>query len=183
MKAIEDIINIDSSRIIADIAVKAVGKNKTIFKKVIDLTFKDEPTRSMRAARVADYSCEKYPDLALPHLNYIIRNTGRCKTDGVKRSMMRLLIRYTKAIKKSKKSRLMDLCFTLLQKVDETVAVKVNCIYILETMVNEEPDIIPEFISVLQDPRQRTTPAYHLVANKVVNNLRKKHAKHMGLYA
>ncbi len=87
---LEDIL-FDSSRRTADMAVSAIGDNPEIFKKFLDLALADRGRYTMRAARVVQLAAGRHPELVLPYIRDVIHKLPGFKTDGLKRSVAKLL--------------------------------------------------------------------------------------------
>ncbi len=140
----------DSSRATMDLGVLAVDNDPGLFRKVIELSFTQSPPINMRLARVAQLCCEQHPELILPHLNEVIEKISVSKTDGVKRSYLKIINDYTGISCIEDPGLLLQICFDWLMSPSEAIAVRYHSMGILYQICQQIPEIKPELLSVIE---------------------------------
>ena len=148
---IEQILNTDSSRAIADLAINAIGNEPALFEKAWELMLRDEYPLSMRAARVVDECAERYPLLMEPFLPVLGERLAAFKVEGVKRGMLRFLSRAKVRLSPSLRGRLTETCFDWLSSASVSTAVRFYSMDILFRLSRKEPSIRNELCCVLED--------------------------------
>ena len=141
----QNILNSDSLRATADIAVEAVGDTAEYFKEVLDISLEAKPPINWRAARVLALSAEQYPELFIPYVNKIAQLYSSFKNDGLKRSYAWLLSKYVKHFNENSQADIIEIGFNYMIS-EEKPAVKYNCMKVLF----ELSKIIPEIKGELQ---------------------------------
>jgi len=167
------LLNIDSSRLIADQVVDAVGDNFEYFKTVLELCFSEKYPVSMRAARVISLCNEKYPTLIIPYLDQLIKMIAKSKIDGVKRGILKTFKESVDLKLFTNLGELVDICFEWLMNPKEAVAVRYYCIKILTKICVIEPELKNEFITVLENISFESSSGMANLAKKMVTQMQK----------
>jgi len=174
------LLEMDSSRAVADLVVSAIGNNPEHFKTVLDLCFNETYPVAMRAARAIELCCEENPILIEPYLDEIIDKIQTSKIDGVKRGLLKV-VRDVDDIRKIKNIGLLTkLCFDWMSDKREAIAVRHYCTGILLRIVEIEPDLKNELIAVLENEIQLSdSTAFKKRTTKMIKKLtnKNKHAK------
>jgi hypothetical protein len=164
----------ESSRSLADYTTAMVGNDPILFNKVLDLAYEQKSPVSMRAARVADLSCELHPELIRPYLVRMVRDLPDLKDMSVKRVFMHILIRHSWVEDEEAMGKLVDTLFKWLTDDDQAIAVKAYSIAILENITKILPDLRGELILVLEEAAPVwESDALRYRARKLVRKLRK----------
>lgn len=141
----QTILNSDSLRITADIAVEAISNNPDYFEEVINMSLNSKSPMNWRSSRVIALSVLKYPKLFIPYVNKIAQLFSSFKDDGLKRSYSFALSKYCEYLNEKSQADLIEICFDYMLS-NEKVAVKYNCLKLLYEMCK----IIPELKGELQ---------------------------------
>ncbi len=145
-----EVLNIDSSRLIADMVIAEIGSNPSHFQDVMNLVLEDTYPLSMRAARALQFAVEYNVDLIEPFKNQIIEIISNSKVDGVKRSFLKLLGRFINLQELDNLGVLVDLSLNLLLDTRQAVAIRYYCIEVLVNIMKIEPELKPELIMVFE---------------------------------
>ena len=141
---------IESSRALTDIVVSNIGSNQVLFNEAMELMYMDKHPISMRAAWVTYLVSEKYPNLATPHLEKLIKVLHSTKVDGVKRSALKMLFNAINDLSENRFGELADIAFTMAEDPKQAIAVRAFSIDILLKVVKVYPDITNELIAILE---------------------------------
>ena len=144
----QSILNSDSLRVTADIAVEAVGDVPEYFKKVLDISLETKQPINWRAARVLALSAEQYPELFVPYVNKIAHLFFGFKNDGLKRSFALILSKYVTHFNEESQADMIEVCFNYMLS-GETMAVKYNCMKVLYEMTKIIPELKGELLAVI----------------------------------
>ncbi len=133
----------------------------------------------MRAARVADFCCERHPELIRPYLVDLVKNLPELKDMSVKRVFMHILIRHSWVEDDEAMGRLVDTLFKWMMDDAQAVAIKVYAIAILENIIKVVPDLKGEMIVVLEEavPNWESS-ALQYRGRKLIKRLRKGKRTH-----
>ncbi len=145
-----EILKIDSSRLIADMATKVVGKDKTLFQQLLLLMRAEDAPINWRAARVVELVTNKHPSLFSPFANPIAKEFSTYKTDGLKRSLAKVFRKHLAQLTEENTARLIGTCFAYLTSGKEPVAVEVNCMQLLFDFTKLHPEIAPELRATIE---------------------------------
>ncbi|MFQ3579244.1 MAG: hypothetical protein SNJ71_03770, partial [Bacteroidales bacterium] len=77
---LQEILEIDSSRATADMAIAFAGNNPETFKEAMELALHAPYPVSMRAARIVENISALYPHLVKPHIQTIIEHCNPSST-------------------------------------------------------------------------------------------------------
>jgi hypothetical protein len=149
MSNIEDQL-VDSSRIIADMAVRNIGDSQDLFDEAIRLMLVDKYPISMRSARVVQLVAEKHPNLLRPHVHTLISALTKSKVDGVKRCTLKVLAETPIYMSEEDFGELADICFNFAEDENEAIAIRAFAIDILLQVVKKYPEIKPELRAILE---------------------------------
>jgi len=140
----------DSSRRAIENAAIVIEGNPELFKDMLDLCSMPYPL-AMRAARVIQIFCDKYPDAILPYLNQLTDELLKTKVDGVKRSFLKIMIDKIDVKQIHNSGLVFNQCLDWLFTDKETIAVRAYSIDLLEKFTHQEPDLKNELIIVLEN--------------------------------
>ena len=166
-----EILEIDSSRSVVDIATDFVGNNERLFEEAILIAETYKYPFNMRAARVLEFSAEKNPPFALQRIEHIIKLSITSKNDGVKRAFLKITERFLpNQISDDLLGLVINNCFDKLNGI-EAVAVKYYAINCLFKILKKEPDLIHELLISLQDQLGKNTVAFDRYMKKKIKLL------------
>jgi hypothetical protein len=149
--SLKKILEINTSRAIADIAIAEVERNPELFIEAWEMTIRDEYPISMRAARVVDECAERNPELIEPFLDEMIRRLPEFKIDGVKRGFLRFLVRNKPRISPNLRGYLVETCFDFLASQSSSIAIMYYSILILYDISQRERSIKPELLGLIEE--------------------------------
>ena len=163
------LLKTNSSRNVADIAVKMLGSNERNFHVVIKLCFEMKYPIAMRAARVIQLVCQKNPALLEPYLDYVIQGVIKSNIDGVKkRNFLKIFSEFIELRDLEDYELLIDKCFEWVASHKETVAVRVLAMSFLHKVAIIEPELKNElgaliFINLKEAPAAFQSRAYKIL--------------------
>lgn len=149
--SLSEILQIDSSRAVVDVATGFVGSDEMLFDEVLDLAVNAKYPINMRAARVVEQSVRRYAVFASQRMNYIVTVSISHSNDGVKRSFLKIIDRFLPDnIPEDLLGLVIHNCFQKLNGI-EPVAVKTYSIDCLLKILKREPDLKHELIESLEN--------------------------------
>jgi hypothetical protein len=117
-----EFLNIDSSRLNADLLVEKFENDRNVFKTLLDVMCKDTYPLSMRSSRVIWLIAKKYPSFIKPYMSDMLRKLPLFKVDAVKRNILSILIEVP--LPDIDLGKLFDQCYSWLQSDKEPVNFK-----------------------------------------------------------
>jgi len=170
------VLEVDSSRFIANMVVTGINNNPEYFDEVYRLCFESKYPINMRAGRAIALICEKYPDLFTPYLNETIGRIKDEKTDGVKRGFLKAFtesVPIQQLLELPLAGLLVNCCFDWLISPSEPIAVKVYSMELLEKVCKFEPELTNELIAVLENISEEQGIAVKNSGKKILKRIRK----------
>jgi hypothetical protein len=164
---------VDSSRLLADILTDDIGNDPERFNEMMQITLRDEYPVSMRAARIIALSCSNHPELIAPCVDRIILSLKDCKTDGVRRSFLKILTEIPLHFDDEQLGVLTDLAFTWLSDPAEPISVRYYSIEILQIVSRKYPEIGTELSGMLQELVDDGSSGLKAKSRKVLNYLKR----------
>jgi hypothetical protein len=168
------LIKVDSSRVIADQIVDAVGDNPEYFKTILDLCFNEGYPIAMRAGRAVALCNEKYPSLIVPYLDQLVKKVAASKIDGVKRGILKTFCESVDLNNFTNLGELVDLCFHWLANPKESIAIRYYSMQILYKTCLIEPELKNELIPILENLTFETSAGIVSQAKKLLKQLKKR---------
>lgn len=170
-----DILKIDSSRRIVDLAAGFVGTDEALFEQTFEFAVKGKYPVNMRAARVVEQCVFKYRTFARNRLKEIVEHSATNSNDGVKRSFLKITELFLPdEIDDDLLGLVIHNCFEKLNGM-ESVAVKYNSIACLSKILKREPVLAFEFMESLESQLGRNTAAFDRYVKKRIKELEKKY--------
>jgi hypothetical protein len=145
---IVEFLNIDSSRLNADLLVEKFEEDHSIFNTLLEVMFQDTYPISMRASRVIWLIAKKYPPFIHPYLREFIKKMPYFKVDGIRRNILAILEDIP--LPDNDIGILFDTCYTWLESEKEPIAIRGYAITILYKISEKEPELKPELIELFQ---------------------------------
>jgi hypothetical protein len=162
----------EPSRANTDFIVHSINGEKEPFEQLFGLIYDDNGHVANRAAWVVEKCAPLYPWLIEPHLEEIIDHLFTTKHDGSKRLLLKVISFFP--IPASKEGELIDQCLTWLESPKEKVALKVYSMQILSEFCEKEPELVPEFLVILENHYEHNSIAFKSRANKVFKKFQNK---------
>ena len=170
---LEEIL-VDSSRIIADMAVELVGNDPEKFNAAFELTAAQKPKYSMRAGRVVDLVSRRYPELIKPYLCRIISELPRVTNESVKRCFLKIIVDNPYNKQDDNLAVLMNCCFDWLADGKQSIATRAYSMMILYNISSLEPEIKNELLMVIEAQMPTASTGLKSIGRRLMKNLRKE---------
>lgn len=152
MNSLQEILETENSRQIANIAAAYVGTDNERFETLLNLVFNGQIPVSQRASRVVDTCIEWEPQLLTKSIHYrIITYLLTCNDHTIKRSLMRLLCRHSMVDDDDLLGQLVEKSFEWVQSAEEKVAFKVLAMQVLFNISKKIPELKHELILVIEE--------------------------------
>jgi hypothetical protein len=168
---IREFLEIDSSRLNADILVDKIEEDPEVFETVWEIMLEDSYPLSMRASRVIWLFALKHPYYVEPRLPEIIRFLPEIRTGSVWRNMLNVLSMFP--IPEAQTGAVFDLCYGLLESQDSAIAVKANAMTILYNISNIEPELKVELITLFESQKDAESAAIYARSKILLEKLYK----------
>lgn len=131
-----------------EIAILEIINHPKYLRILLDIAFYNTEQKSWRAAYVVDKIHDTNPELLYPFFDEMIVQLNKEKSSSKKRHFLKL-ISMNKVSKKHQGS-LVDFCLEAFTSSKEPVAVRVHAMQILYNISENEPDLKPEILSVIE---------------------------------
>jgi len=144
------ILEMGSERVVADLAVNTIEIHPESFRDVLDLCFLEMYPLSMRAARVIQLYCEKYPEAIYPFLDEAIDKTIRSQIGGVRRNFLKIFGEFIDINKISDPGPLLNTCFNWILDRSVTPAIRIHAMSVIFKICINETDILRELAATIE---------------------------------
>jgi len=151
--------------------IEAIHQKPELFEQFWSLAMNGTQPAAWRAAWVADSYDEKYPGHFQHHIPDICARVATEKNDGIRRSMLRILLRYP--IPESLEYDLMGILFQYLFD-GKTASDKVLPMKILFNMTKKYPELDRELYDSIEMQMELEGKAFVSAGNKIMTALRKR---------
>lgn len=148
-----------------------IGDDPEKFDELITLFLADEYRVTQRASWVLSHCADQYPKLIEPHLEQLILNLKNQVHVAVKRNTVRVL--QDVEIPEELLGETADICFTLMQSGEETIAVKVFAMTVLGNICVKFPELKNELIPLIEDQMPYGSAGFKSRGKKILKNLSK----------
>lgn len=125
-----------------------MGNHPELLPLLMEIALDDDGQKSWRAAWMADKIHDRFPDLIHPYLPHIIGKLRTEPSNGKKRQFLKLVSLNT--IPRNEYGFLIDYCLDRLTSPSEQPAVRVHAMQILYNISNEQHDLKPEILAVIE---------------------------------
>lgn len=164
---IRETLNAAHSKETTSDIVRYIGNDKKRFAELMQLFFEGDYQLSQRAAWPMSYVVSEHPGLATPY----IKRWVDCLTQAnwhpaIRRNILRAFAAIPIPVKWQ--GKLMHLCFEFIANPHEAAAVKAFSLAILENMVGQYPEILPEIKVIIEARWESETPAFRSRARKIL---------------
>lgn len=147
---------------------KEIGDSRERFEELLSFVLGEDMDLARRAAWVVACCAEEHPDMVQPFLDRLLGNLQRPDLhDGVKRNTMKVAAEL--ALPDELSGLAVDIAFRLLGSPDETVAVKVHSMSVLESLCIREPALAEELrLSIEHQLPTETKAGFRSKARRVL---------------
>ena len=163
----------DSSRKAVINASEVIEGSPELFKGMLDLCSEPYPI-AMRASRVIQIFCKKYPETIFSYLETLSDELLKTNVDGVKRSFLKIMIDIVEINRIDNSGLIFNKCLDWLFTDKETIAVRAYSIDLLEKFALQEPDLKNELIIVLENLPLDDFPSLKKRRMRCLNQLNNK---------
>ena len=169
---IREFLEIDSSRLNANILVDKIEEDTDAFDTVWDIMLEDTYPLSMRAGRVIYLFGKKHPYFVEPRVPEIIERLPNIRTEGALRSLLGVLC--VLKIPGDHSGQLFDFCYSIVESPKSAIAHKAYALTILYNISETEPDLKPELITLFKEQLETESAG---IKSRVINMLKKLHSE------
>ncbi len=155
-----------------DFTIHMLGNDPVPFKELVNFIFNDPDPLPMRASWVMEGITAQYPEMILPYIGMLIRNFRKYTHPGTRRNLLKIFSRME--IPEKYHGILLDICFDWLTAEDRTVAEKVYAMQIIANHLKLYPELINEFVEILNDQVPKNSPGFASRAKQIKLQLLKK---------
>lgn len=146
----KSILEMGSERAVADLAVKAIEEQPDSFRDLLDLCFLEEYPLSMRASRVVQLYCGKYPQAIYPCLEEAVEKTIRSQIAGVKHNFLKIFAMFIDPGRLIDPGPLLNTCFQWLLDSGLTPAVRIHSMGVIYKLGLKEPGLLHELKATIE---------------------------------
>ena len=139
-----------SERAVADLAVKSLEEKPGEFRNILELCFLEQYPLSMRAARVVQLYCEKYPESIYPYLQETAGKILITGIDGVKRNFLKIFAEFIDINRLDEPGPLLNACFDWLLNPNEKPGTRIHAMNVIYQIALKEPDLMKELYDTLE---------------------------------
>jgi hypothetical protein len=144
----EELIDILDSWKNMEVVVREITQNPEYFRILLDIAFYNKEQRSWRAAYVVDKIHDIHPELLLPFFDEMVVQLKNEKSSSKKRHFLKLIS--MNPVNKKHQGSLVDFCLETFTSAKEPIAVRVHAMQILFNISENEPDLKPEILTVIE---------------------------------
>ncbi len=162
---------VDSSRLVADMVIGAVGNDPGRFAVLMKVVLEGKGNQSDRAARVAYLITDTRPEWIAPYAGRLISRVISTKRRSLRKNILRILTCYTFTGEEENLGVLIDRCFTWIIMEYENPALQVYAMDILEQMTGIEPGLVPELVSAIEEGMSRGSAGFRNRGTRVLKKI------------
>lgn len=148
-----------------------IGANKERFDLLMELFLSNEYRVTQRAAWVLHFCAENHPEMVAHYLEPLVMNLKNEIHVAVTRNTLRFL--QDVEIPTSLLGHTTQICFELLYKPEQAIAVKVFAMTVLANICVKEPELSNELRLIIEDEMQNGGPAIQSRGRKILKKLAK----------
>lgn len=141
---VKDILQIDSSRKVADIATFEILENPFEMKELVTIILQDVYPLSMRAARILYIIQPLNQSIVEPYMPELIERLPELKVEGARRGILRVLTEMLNETHENYFGLLLHYCFEVLLNPAEKIAIRALSADVLYIISKYYPDIRQE---------------------------------------
>jgi hypothetical protein len=160
----------EHSLAVTNLVAKAIGKDSTEFKKIIDILYNEKAPFPLRASWVLTVVNDSQPQLLEPFIPLFLDTIHRFTAEGIRRHIAYVLAEQD--IDENYHGELLIKCYKLMNSPKESVAVKVHAMQAIAKVAIKNPDLKKELKEAIEIQLTQTTTAFHARAKKVYKDLK-----------
>jgi len=168
---IREFLEIDSSRLNADILIDKIEEDPDVFETLWEIMLEDTYPLSMRASRVIWLFASKHPYFFKPRLSELLGVLPGIKTESVWRNMLNVISLFP--IPEELTGSVFDLCYGIVESPGRAIAVRANAMTILYNISNIEPELKMELITLFESQRDTESAAIFARSKNLLQKLYK----------
>jgi len=146
------------SRTNVDYTIHMLGNDPACFKELVNFIMNEPDPLPMRASWVMEGITLKYPEMINPYTGMLIRNLRKYSHPGTRRNLLKIFSRME--IHEKYHGILLDICFDWMADEEKAVAEKVHAMQIIANHLKFYPELINEFIEVINDQIPKNSPGF-----------------------
>ena len=152
--------------------VRYIGNDKTLFKELMELFFKEEYRVVQRAAWVVSCCGIKYPELIEPYFKKML---DKLKEPNIHNAVKRNIVKVWEEIEipDELSGEVYDICFGYLQSLQEPIAVKAFSMTVLEKICLTYPELKNELKQTIEDMLPFGSAGIRARGKKILKHLSK----------
>ncbi len=166
---LETLLLEEHSKVQRDLIINYIGEDQEKLNALAYHFLGDDYRLAQRAAWPIGVIGIKNPNRILPYLKDALLN-AKHKHDAVKRNTIRILSEF-KEIPISIESEAMNVCFDLLAKPKEAIAIKVFSMTVLFTLSKKYPEIQPELKILIEEQIPTGSAGFKNRGQKILKKL------------
>ena len=151
-----------------DLLVRYLIQNPQEVKKLLALTKVDEKS-AWRAAWILDHLNQTAPSVIKPHLNAICYRLKNTRYNGVRRSLLKILI--TNPSETNEDGELLDLCFQWVCSPTIPIAIRAHSMQFIYNLLPAYPELKNEFRLSLETAVNEESKGVRGKARKILSQL------------
>jgi hypothetical protein len=165
------ILELGSERAVADLAVATLEGHPESFPEMLALCFLEKYPLSMRASRVVQLYCEKYPESLYPWLEETIDRVLLSRIDGVKRNFVKVFAEFIDLDRLQDPGKLLNTCFEWLQDPGQKPALRIHAMALIFKLAKKEPELLHELKATLELIDEQSEISIRNCAGKMLKKL------------
>lgn len=146
---VTDILRNNINKQMTSILSTEASESEQLVDTLISIMFKGKHPENWRAAWVLDHTSLINIKIIEPHLPFFLKQLPTIQFNGIKRHIIRMLVNSRR--KDLIDGNLINLCFEWLQASHTPIAVRAFSMDIIDMITNDYPDLIQEFVLVLEE--------------------------------
>ena len=171
MEKILKLLNRGISKHNAILIAEQVSTDNDKYDKLISIVFSNIEPIARRAVYAIDHTNDINQELILKYIDRITDFVLTKPNYSIMRSFLKLLSMNN--IPKEKQGEILMLCTDYIFSEKVPAAVKVHCLQIFYNITDEEPDLKPELIQIIEDSFEFNSAGFRCRASKLMKRLRK----------
>ena len=153
-------------------AVDVLEQKPELFEQMLKLCMESKYPMAMRAARVIQFYCDKYPEKILQHIDYVLPLFINTKVDGVKRSILKIFIDRIAVNLIPELGLVLSKCYDWLLSDKEAIAVRVYSLELINKIALSEPELFQELKIVAEQLDLDAYPSLRYRMRRILKSLK-----------
>lgn len=150
--------------------MKYIGDDQERFDRLIALFFTADKEMIQRSSWLMSDCCMQHPFLIDKHLKKLLDYLQPDSHVAIKRNTVRIL--QVCALPEDLLGEIADKCFSFLENTQESIAVRVFSMTVLERIVDQVPELAPELCFIIEAGLPYEGPAFLSRGKKILHRLK-----------